>query len=847
MAIENKTQLKSYFEKGDKPTQVEFENLIDSFRHIDDGATLTSLTTNADGILVFEFSNGQKVDVQEAGLLNNIANRLIEDLVIEEGYVKYRNNQGELITQISVDHFADKISQSNFFKTAVENLIPTSHPIAYILGLQDALDQRVTIAQLNEAISASAYGIKYSWANVNERNSETGMNEFEQGVQQDTREVYRYDGNSWVLFYTLDATHHHDDRYYSKSESDAKFITEKREVSDLLTSTSTVIAASSKALKTVNDKVNNKLDKDDKAVDSDKLDGKDSSAFALSNHHHDDRYKRQYTQDFTVEGDADKYYQVVFKRGNQNRIRELNIYRSYHEQAPDSWYSATHKGGLTAEFRLNSGGWGGAQYDWKLLDLRESYTTILADAGNTNHNMAFFVMLRGGGAIYHVDSDDILDIQVVYSSSEITYEHTNTSYIVYGRNPVSSINTQNLKNHTIPTLREVLSTAGKAADSDKLDGLDSSAFVRKNLHTNNSFYGQFLIFNHTNDSNVDAISFNDTTNDFFFNADTSKSNNSANAGVHANRFCLTDKNTKLTKGSGNSLKITSPSGYIEIAPKNTSHCHFSTDRSSFYFNKALNVDSGVVRSYNEDLNLNRAGSSSARMIIANGITYSDQNLGFRNGGRIRRYSHVGGFLEGSYNTVGANSTKTNPIYTIGSSYIPSESALGNMYGIGYSHGSASFLNSTDLGVNPPSSWGLYVSADGNARIFLNATHGHGYFKGDVYANKGVFRGDITASSDKRLKTDIKKIENAVDKILQINGCTWERKDTGERQTGLIAQELRKILPEAVHGEENDTEYLSVAYGNVVGLLVEGIKEQANKLNSLEERLEKLETLLTHKN
>ena len=661
MSIENKTQLKSYFEKGDKPTQAQFENLIDSFRHIEDGATLVSLTKNEEENFVLEFSNGQKVAIQKTETSRSLADRFIEDTVIEEGYVRYKNNQGDVITQISVDHFVDKISASSFFKTAVENAIPSSHSIAYILGLQDALDQRVTIAQLNEAIAASAYGIKYSWANGDERIAQTGMSESEQGIQQDTREVYRYDGSSWVLFYTLDATHNHDDRYYSKTESDAKFVTEKREVSDLLTSTSTVIAASSKAIKTVNDKINNKLDKNE-----------------------------------------------------------------------------------------------------------------------------------------------------------------------------------------------------KANDSDKLDGLDSSAFVRKDADGNNTFNGQYLIFNHTNSSNVDAISFNDSTNDFLFNADRSKVNTSANAGVYASRFCLTDKNTKLAKGSGDSLKITTPSGYLDFGPKNTGHCHFYTDRSNFYFNKMLNVDTGIIRSYNEDLNLNRAGSSSARMIIANGVTYSDQTIGFRNGGRIRRYSHVGGFLEGSYNSVGNNSTKTNPIYTIGSSYVPADSSLGNMYGIGFSHGAASFLNSSDLGVNPPSSWGLYVAADGNARVFLNATHGHGYFRGHIYANQGIFRGNIVASSDKRLKRNIHKIQNALDKILKINGCTWERKDNGERQTGLIAQELQKVLPEAVHGDVTEKSHLGIAYGNVVGLLVEGIKEQTMKINDLKKTIndqakeskilkEKLDTLLIPKN
>ena len=81
-------------------------------------------------------------------------------------------------------------------------------------------------------------------------------------------------------------------------------------------------------------------------------------------------------------------------------------------------------------------------------------------------------------------------------------------------------------------------------------------------------------------------------------------------------------------------------------------------------------------------------------------------------------------------------------------------------------------------------------------------------------------GNITAYSDISLKTDLVKITSALDKVGQLTGYTFTRVDTGERQTGLIAQEVQRVLPEAVV----DGEHLSLAYGNLVGLLVEAIKE-----------------------
>jgi hypothetical protein len=92
--------------------------------------------------------------------------------------------------------------------------------------------------------------------------------------------------------------------------------------------------------------------------------------------------------------------------------------------------------------------------------------------------------------------------------------------------------------------------------------------------------------------------------------------------------------------------------------------------------------------------------------------------------------------------------------------------------------------------------------------------------GDIYAT-----GNITGYSDRRAKSDIEKIENALEKIEQLNGYTFTMK--GKRYTGLIAQEILPILPEAVSGSE-ETNY-AVAYGNMMGLIVEAIKELKQKI------------------
>jgi hypothetical protein len=96
-------------------------------------------------------------------------------------------------------------------------------------------------------------------------------------------------------------------------------------------------------------------------------------------------------------------------------------------------------------------------------------------------------------------------------------------------------------------------------------------------------------------------------------------------------------------------------------------------------------------------------------------------------------------------------------------------------------------------------------------------------------------GNITAFSDARVKTNIKTIDNALSKVLALRGVTYNRTDLEDKseQIGVIAQEVKEILPQVV--QENDGHY-SVAYGNIVGVLIEAIKEQQAQIEELKSRL-----------
>ena len=98
-------------------------------------------------------------------------------------------------------------------------------------------------------------------------------------------------------------------------------------------------------------------------------------------------------------------------------------------------------------------------------------------------------------------------------------------------------------------------------------------------------------------------------------------------------------------------------------------------------------------------------------------------------------------------------------------------------------------------------------------------------------------GDVTAYSDERLKDNIVEISDAMDKVSQLRGVTFTRKDDGLASTGVIAQDVQKVLPEAI--KEDDDGMLSVKYGNMVGLLIEGMKELKAENAELRAMIEEL--------
>jgi len=105
-------------------------------------------------------------------------------------------------------------------------------------------------------------------------------------------------------------------------------------------------------------------------------------------------------------------------------------------------------------------------------------------------------------------------------------------------------------------------------------------------------------------------------------------------------------------------------------------------------------------------------------------------------------------------------------------------------------------------------------------------------------------GTGTFNSDLRLKKNIFTIENALEKTLKLRGVEYDRIDNEDHQIGLIAQEVEEVIPQVVYTLEDDSEGMkSVAYQNVVALLIEAIKEQQNQIEGLKMLVDQLKSKL----
>ena len=135
-------------------------------------------------------------------------------------------------------------------------------------------------------------------------------------------------------------------------------------------------------------------------------------------------------------------------------------------------------------------------------------------------------------------------------------------------------------------------------------------------------------------------------------------------------------------------------------------------------------------------------------------------------------------------------------------------------------------NGTTRGHIGASSSAVFVVGDGSGNVELSIDG----------SGNGTFTGNVTAFSDERLKSDVKTLDGS--KVYEMRGVSFTK--NGLSGSGVIAQELEEVAPELVHKEG---EYLSVAYGNITGYLIEALKEQNKRIQEQQKQIDELMQLV----
>ena len=287
------------------------------------------------------------------------------------------------------------------------------------------------------------------------------------------------------------------------------------------------------------------------------------------------------------------------------------------------------------------------------------------------------------------------------------------------------------------------------------------------------------------------------------------------------------QNTNTTNASGAGISLNSSSNYhhkILMTGGTTTNINGT---SAFDLNASYQL--GLDSSYSTQIvKLNGAGliipNQTANGIIVSGDYAGGMNIIFNDNDGSRTVNsarmHVNESMKTFFLDIPANPLTTGTYANRGFSMRKYVAASSSEFEI--------------LSVRPATN-SLHVTGDIHSDRLVDKDSTGYYFHGGHTGTSINVAGDIIAyaSSDKRLKDNIKPIENALDKVNKISGVTFEwneisHKETGKKDVGVIAQEIEAILPELV--ENRSSGYKAVDYPKLTALLIEAVKELSIKLD-----------------
>jgi len=157
---------------------------------------------------------------------------------------------------------------------------------------------------------------------------------------------------------------------------------------------------------------------------------------------------------------------------------------------------------------------------------------------------------------------------------------------------------------------------------------------------------------------------------------------------------------------------------------------------------------------------------------------------------------------------------------------------------------ASFGGNGDFGIDAPGfPEGRFVVKDTSGFVGIGTASPSQRFTIAQGAGHAIADGWDTYSS-RRWKTNIHTLQGALAKIEQLRGVSYELKDSGKHEIGVIAEEVGVVVPEVVSWEENGTAARSVDYGRLTALLIEATKEQQKLIHKQQEQIRAQQAQIT---
>jgi hypothetical protein len=487
--------------------------------------------------------------------------------------------------------------------------------------------------------------------------------------------------------------------------------------------------------------------------------------------------------------DVNTYYPVTIPVP-VSRQGTLRIENALNSNAP-SW--STHPSGFSCyfEWTTNGLGWGTIPISRRVTDWRESFTSVQIVGGieQMTFSSQEVIWLRGGGN-YFLSAD-----------FDVTPTIRTTSYEAYGQTvaPRSSI------------YNNPRDTAQGRVAFGSLQTNEQSLF-RGNIDISTG--SPQIVFTSTTSGRAASFGMTDAYNMYL---------NAASGGV----LFLSEFRAPMFRDTDNSAYYLDPATGFNFLSTGVT---YAGTGSGLFVTNAEGTGSVV-----------RLGAAWNR-----GGSYSNGSYTLGSESSIHFWISAGekGYIDSSSN-LWMNGSVRAPIF-----YDSADSTYYiNLNGYSQVNGNGSVNGSAGVGMS------IY-SADNNGAIM--SFHRGGYYAVNMgLDNDNVIRiggwsaaanrlqmdmsgnltmaGNVTAYSDARLKEDVATVSNALDLVGKMRGVTYTRKDTGEAGVGVIAQEMLEVMPEVVQQGIGNDDTLSVAYGNLVGVLIEAIKELSLKVKTLEEK------------